>query len=156
VIARQRSWADSTNVNTMARAAAGLPAPAGLSLLAGVLTVKTHAGLDSRLAAWTNYHGWAPVTEASPLLLKAADADRAVASVRGDVGGFTWTIMYVTGFESFFLVCALRLPGLTGRVALRRRRRLSSAAFQARLLSRRRLRTHAGLPEPEVLDLGFD
>jgi hypothetical protein len=27
VVARQRAWADSTSLNTMARAAAGLPAP---------------------------------------------------------------------------------------------------------------------------------
>lgn len=128
----------------------------GLFLVAGVQTVKAHADLNSQLAAWTEYHGWAPVTEPSPLLLKAADADKAVASVRGDVGGFTSTIMYVTGFESFFLACALRLPGVTGRVALRRRGRLSRAVLRGRALFRRRLRTHSGLPEPDVLDVGFE
>jgi hypothetical protein len=128
----------------------------GLFLVAGVLTVKAHADLDSQVTAWTDYHGWAPVTEPSPLLLKAADADKAVVSVRGDVGGFTCTIMYVTGFESFFLACALRLPGITGRVALRRRGPLSYAVLRGRALFRRRPRTHARLPEPNVLDLGFE
>ena len=128
----------------------------GLFLMAGVLTVKAHADLNSQVTAWTNYHGWAPVTEPSPMLLKAADADKAVVSVRGDVGGFTCTIMYVTGFESSFLACALRLPGITGRVALRRRGRSSYAVLRGRALFRRRPRTHAGLPEPDVLDLGFE
>jgi hypothetical protein len=128
----------------------------GLLLLAGALTVKAHADLNGQVTAWTNYHDWAPVTQPPPLLLKAADADEAVVSVRGDVGGFTCTIMYVTGFESFFLACALRLPGITGRVALRRRGRLSYAVLRGRALFRRRPRTHAGFPEPDALDLGFE
>ncbi|GAA0922807.1 hypothetical protein [Virgisporangium aurantiacum] len=128
----------------------------GLFLMAGVLTVKAHVDLNSQVTAWTNYRDWAPVTEPSPLLLKAADADKAVLAVRGDVGGYTCTIMYVTGFESFFLACALRLPGITGRVALRRRGRLSYAVLRGRALFQRRPRTHTGLPEPDVLDLGFE
>jgi hypothetical protein len=48
----------------------------GAFLMAGVLTVKAHADLNSQVTAWTSYHGWAPVTEPSPLLLKAADPSR--------------------------------------------------------------------------------
>jgi hypothetical protein len=45
VIARQRSWADSTSLNTMARAAAGLPAPR--VTLVRSLTVEKVDSLES-------------------------------------------------------------------------------------------------------------
>lgn len=125
-------------------------------LVLGRRAAMAYAELHEGLASWARRRRWVVGTQRWHLLALAAGAERVVESAHGVVGGYDCTILYCTAFESYFVVAALRLPGTSGRLILRRRGRLSKALARAVTLVLRRPAHHAGLPEPAVYDQGFD
>lgn len=123
-----------------------------LLLVLGRRAVLACSELRAELTSWARPRCWSVGTEPMELLAKAAGAERVIMSARGEVRGCECTVLYCTAFESSFGAFALRLPGTSGRLTVRRRRRLGEALARVR----QGPEYHAGLPEPAVYDRGFD